>query len=114
MSSTREISNIQETYLAKKFNLYRSPNSGGGKFKKGDLYSKEADITVECKSSMTEKSSFSVQKEWLIKAKDEAHANGIFNSCVAISFIPDGNENYFIIDEKLFSLLLAKLKEENI
>jgi len=110
--STRYYSNLQESYIAKKFNGQVSPNSGASKFTKSDVILKKASMSVECKTSMTEKKSFSIQKEWLDKMRKEAWENRLSNACLAISFSPEGNENYFVIDEKLFAFLVEKLEEE--
>lgn len=111
--ATRYFSSAQENYIAKKFGFYTSANSGGGKFKKGDIYSLKYDLTVECKTTTSPKESFSIKKQWLIDAKKEALSNHTLNSCLAISFEPEGNDNYYIIDEKLFAFLLEQLEKNN-
>ena len=110
MEATRAASNRQEEYIAKKFGGRQTCNSGAGHWVKGDVVIKDASLLVECKTVMSEKKSVSVQKEWIEKNLKEAKENHLFNSCIAISFDPSGKENYYIIDEKLFSFLVENLK----
>lgn len=111
--STRFYSQKQENHIAKRFGGYRIANSGAGLFAKSDVVIKDASLSIECKTSLSEKSSFSVKKEWIKKHKDEAFSNRLFNTALAISFDPSGEENYYLIDEKLMSFLIEKLREEN-
>lgn len=111
--STRYYSDKQERYISKLLGGQQTANSGAGKWAKGDVIVKEAGISIECKTTLTEKSSVSVKKEWLEKHKRESWEDRMSNSAVAISFTPEGNVNYFIIDEKLMKFLVEKLKEEN-
>lgn len=112
MEPTRSASDRQEEYISKRFGGYKIANSGGGKFSKSDVVIRDASMSIECKTSMSEKKSFSIQKEWLVKEKQQAWENRLSNNALAISFDPSGRENYYLIDEKLFSFLLEKLKEE--
>ena len=111
-NSTRYYSNAQEEKVTKMLNAYRQPNSGASLFSAGDVYNKEASILVECKTTTTNKESFSIKKEWLLKNKEEAKSKRLLNSCLAFSFGPDEKETYFIIDEKLMKFLIEKLEEE--
>ena len=111
-TSTRSASNAQEKAIAKLLNGQVNPNSGAGKWRKGDVQVPEASLLIECKTCMTEKSSFSIKKEWIEKNINEAHSNRLFNSCVAFNFGPE-EKNYFVIDEKLMKFLVEKLIEEN-
>ena len=110
--STRYYSNIQEERVAKMLNAYRQSNSGASTFAAGDVYNKRASILIECKTYMTDKSSFSIKKEWLIKNREEAKSKRLSNNCLAFSFGPDEAEDYFIIDKKLMKFLIEKLEEE--
>ena len=111
-NSTRYYSNAQEEKVTKMLNAYRQPNSGASLFSAGDVYNKEASILVECKTTTTNKESFSIKKEWLLKNKEEAKSKRLLNSCLAFSFGPDEKETYFIIDGKLMKFLIEKLEEE--
>lgn len=108
--STRDASSVQEHYVAKLLGGEVNPNSGAGKWRKGDVVIPEADILVECKTSMSDKSSFSIKLDWIEKNKSEAHSNRISNSCIAFNFGPD-KPNYFVIDEKLMRFLIENLKD---
>lgn len=111
--STRYYSDAQEKYIAKILGGTQTSNSGAGKFVKSDVVVKDASLSIECKTSMSEKASFSIKKEWITKHKEEAWSNRLSNIALAISFDPSGKENYFVIDEKLMKFLVEKLEEEN-
>ena len=110
--STRYYSNLQEDDICEKFNATRQPNSGAGRFRKGDVINYLASILIEAKTCTSEKDSFSIKKEWISKNKDEAFTQRVFNGCIAFNFGPN-QSNYFVIDEKLMKFLIEKLEEEN-
>ncbi len=110
--STRYYSAQQETAVTKVINGIRTPNSGAGFWKKGDVINNEASIVCECKTCVQDKQSFSIKKDWIIKLKQEAFEDRIANQCIAFNFGPN-QANYFIIDEKLMRFLIEKLEEEN-
>ena len=114
INSTRYYSNAQEEKVAKMLNAYRQPNSGATLFSAGDVYNKQASLLVECKTTTTNKESFSIKKEWLVKNRNEAKSKRLSNSCLAFSFGPNEKETYFIIDEKLMKFLVEKLEEEEL
>lgn len=70
--STRYYSELHEKSIAKALNAELNPNSGAGKWRKGDLCKRDASLLIEAKCSMTDKNSFSVKKEWIEKNKQEA------------------------------------------
>lgn len=109
--STRYASSLQENYIAKVLGGKVCCNSGAGKWSKSDVRIDEASLSVECKTSMSPKSSFSIKKEWITKQKEEAFANRLSNTAIAISFEPEGKENYFLINERLMKFLVEKLEE---
>lgn len=109
--STRDFSSKQENKVAKLLGGQVNPNSGAGKWRKGDVVIPEV-LLVECKTCMTDKSSFSIKSDWITKNKEEAFSNRLYNSCIAFNFGPD-KPNYFVIDEKLMRFLVEKLIEEN-
>lgn len=111
-NSTRYFSSLQENEVCKIVNGKRSANSGAGNFNKSDIYNKAAELTVECKTSMTEKSSFSIKREVLEKLKHEAFENRRHNFALCFNFGPN-TKNYFVIDEKLMKFLVEELEEEN-
>ena len=106
---TRFYSKKQEDTVAKKFGGSRVKNSGATPFAKGDVTLDK--MLLECKTKMTPSQSMSIQKEWLEKNVKEALFMGKPYSALAFNFGP-GEKNYYIIDEYLFELLLAKLAEE--
>ena len=90
----------------------RNPNSGAGHFDKSDIIIDKASMSIECKTCMTQKDSFSIKKEWFKKNKEEAFANRLDNSAIAFNFFFEDKEDYYIIDSKLMSFLVEKLSEE--
>lgn len=84
------------------------PNSGATLFKKGDIIND--DWLFEAKTCMKPQESFSIKKEWLDKLKQETFAmNKEFNALV-FNF-GNNNENYFILNEKVFKQILSLLEE---
>lgn len=112
INSTRYYSDKQELSICKLLGASKTPNSGAGKFRKGDCYQSEASLLIEAKCTMSEKESFSVKKDWITKNKEEAASQRLSNSCVAFNFGPD-QENYFVINERLMKFLVEKLIEDN-
>ena len=108
MKSTRYYSNRQEKQIAKALGGKQSSNSGATPFQKGDV--KTSVVLIEAKTTTSPKSSFSIKKDWLLKNKEEAFAMNRQYSALAFNFGPD-EENYYIIDEKLFKKLLNFLQE---
>ena len=107
---TRFYSNRQEKQVAKSIGGKQTANSGATSFSKGDVTSDV--ILIECKTVTKEQKSFTVKKEWIDKNKEEAFAMRKPYSAIAFSFGDD--VNHFIIDEKLFKILLEKLREEEV
>ena len=102
-NSTKFISERQEKYVANFLDGYVQPGSGNGKFKKSDVVVK--DFLVECKTAMTEKSQFTIKKDWLEKLKLEALANHKSMYALAFNFGGEEKHNYFVINEQQFKLL---------
>ncbi len=108
--NTRKHSKAQESRVAKNLKGKRQPNSGATPFFKGDV--KTEHFCIECKTAMTEKKSMSIKAEWIDKLKEEAFAIGKPYWAVAFNFGGLGNqENYYVIDEKLFLRLINYLEE---
>lgn len=108
MRPTRFYSDRQEKHIAKVTNGKQTANSGATAFSKGDVRTDQ--FLIEAKTCVTEKSSFSIKKEWLIKNEEERFAMHKDYSALAFNFGDD--ENYYIISEKLFVKLITLLKEE--
>lgn len=109
-NSTRFYSNIQEQSVCKLLEAKQSPNSGAGKFRKGDVFTNS--FLIECKTCMKDKDSFSIKKDWIAKNKDEAFTQRKPNQAIAFNFGP-GQENYFVINERLMQYLVEQLEKED-
>ena len=110
--STRYYSGNQEGSVCKALKAYKQANSGASKFAAGDVYNQNASLLIECKTTMTDKDSFSIKKDWLNKIVEEAKSKRFQNTCLAFSFGPE-SPNYYVISEKLMKFLVEKLEEEN-
>ena len=111
-NSTRFYSDAHEKSVCRALNATQQPQSGAGNFRKGDVVQNTSSLLIECKTTMSEKESVSIKKEWICKNKKEAFDMRLQNSCVCFNFGP-GGENYYIIDEKLMRFLTEKLSEDN-
>lgn len=111
-SATRYASQEQEDRVASLLGGRRNPNSGAGHFDKSDVVVDRASLSVECKTCMTPKDSFSIKKEWLTKSKEEAFADRLENHAIAFNFFFEDKEDYYIINSNLMSFLVNKLSEE--
>ena len=100
---TRYYSKKQEDAIAKRFGGNRVKNSGATQFAKGDV--SLDNILLEAKTKTTNASSITIQKEWLLKNDKEALFMGKPYSALAFNFGPNEN-NYYIINEEMFELLL--------
>lgn len=108
MKSTRYYSDKQEKQIAKAIGGKQVSNSGATAFNKGDI--KNSQWLIEAKTTTKHKDSFAIKLAWLVKNKEEAFAMHRPYSALAFNFGPD-EENYYIIDEKLFKKLLNFLEE---
>lgn len=108
--STRYYSNLHEESVSKALGGYRVSNSGAGHFNKGDVNISGL-MLVECKTSMSEKDSFSVKKGWVDTLREECKTTRIPFEAISIRFSPEG-ENLYIINESLMKYLIEHLKEE--
>ena len=106
---TRYFSNKQEKRVAKTISGKQVANSGATKFSKGDVRTKN--FLIECKTCTKEQKSFTLQREWFDKNDEEAFAMGYEHSALVFDF-GDGVDRY-VIDEKLFKLLLEYIEGDN-
>jgi len=104
---TRFYSKRQETKVAKTLGGKRTANSGATAFSKGDV--RLDDWLVECKTSTSEKQSFSIKREWLDKNKEEAFAMGKHYSVLCFDF-GDNGQRFYVLDEKTFKEFLELQK----
>ena len=107
---TRFYSSRQEKRVAKTIKGKQVANSGATPFQKGDVQTK--DWIIECKTCIDAKASFSIQREWLIKLKEEMFGMGKSYSALCFDF-GNGGDRYYVIDEKLFCRFMDMLKEED-
>ena len=104
---TRFYSKKQERAVAKALKGRRTANSGATLWSKGDVVTQK--FLLECKTVTEERQSFTIQKEWLEKNKEEAFAmNKPYNALV---FDFGDGEQHYVIDEKLFQMLLKHIEE---
>lgn len=94
---------IQEERVAKLFDGKRTPQSGGGKFRKGDILTK--DFLIECKTTIEPKLTYSVKKDTLDKAKHEANEMGKEDSILAFT-IGENFEDYFVVSHRFIRKLI--------
>ena len=107
---TRFYSNKQEKAVAKVVGGKQTANSGATAFNKGDVSTEN--WLLECKTSTTEKASFSIKKAWLEKNKEEAFAMGKDHNALCFDF--GDAKRYYVIDEKTFKQLMeAEIEKEN-
>ena len=96
--ATRYYSSRQEKAVAKALSGKVVANSGAPAFVAGDV--RTEDWLIECKTCTTQKKSFSIKLDWLIKNREEAFAmNKPYN---ALAFDFGTGNNYYIVDEKTF------------
>ena len=109
--ATRFFSDRHEKSICKALGAKQQSNSGAGAFRKGDCIQNEASLLIEAKTTMTDKESFSVKKDWILKNKEEAFALRKLNSCICFNFGPE-QENFYVINERLMKFLVDKLAED--
>lgn len=109
-SSTRYFSSNQEKRVAKAVGGRRTANSGATMFSKGDVVIEDL-FLIECKTSVKDKESFTIHREWFDKNEEEAFAMGKPYEAVVFDF-GDGKQHY-VINETLFRKLVEFLREEN-
>lgn len=105
----KNCSSKQEQQIAKMVGGRVQSNSGGTRFGGGDVHTKT--MFIEAKTPTTEKSTFSIKKEWLSKAKEQAFEQNKTSYALAFRFGPD-EPDFFVIDAKLFKELINHLEED--
>lgn len=106
------MSDLQEKAVAKAIDGKRTWNSGAGVFQKGDVVTK--DFSVECKTAMTAKESFSIKKEWITKLIEQNFSNGKTHWALAFNFGGEENQtlNYYVIPERDFIRLKENVEND--
>ena len=103
-NATRYYSGKQEKSVAKSLGGKLTANSGATRFGAGDVTTNK--ILIECKTTIEDKKSFTIKKDWIEKNKEEAFAMNKPYSTLVFNFGPT-SDNYYVIDEKMF----LRLKE---
>lgn len=101
---------MHEKSVCRALDAKQQSNSGAATFAAGDCVQEAASMLIECKTCMTEKASFSIKSDWLLKNREEAFAKRLQNYCLAFNFGP-GLPNYYIINEQLMKQLVEYLEE---
>ena len=107
MRPTRFYSTKQEKKIAKSIDGKRSANSGASTWQKSDVTNDL--FAIEAKTHTEHREQFTIKRDWIEKNKEEAFQMGKRYSALAIQFGPD-EENYYVIEEKLFLELLDHLR----
>lgn len=102
MISAKRVSSLQEKKIKRSVGGNLPANSGGTRFGGGDVLTDH--FLIEAKTPMEDKKSFSIKKDWITKAKEQAFEQGKDNFTLAFRFGPD-QENFYVIDEKTFKML---------
>ena len=105
---TRFYSNKQEKVIAKAVNGQQTPNSGATPFVKGDVVTDT--WLIEAKTVTKPQKSFTIQREWIDKNKEEAFAMNKPYHALAISF--GDNENFILVDLSTFIKMQIALERE--
>ena len=87
--STRYYSSKQENHVAKITEGYPNSSSGSSAFNKADVVVKDASLLIECKTTMTEKTSYSIKRDVLDKNRAEAKSMRLINSALCFNFGPE-------------------------
>lgn len=106
--STRYYSDRHEKRTAKNIGAKVQTSSGSSSFLKGDVISTKC--LIECKTSTSEKKSFSIKKEWLEKLEEQCFAMGKKHPILVFDF-GDGN-NYYILNEQMMRKFVEFLDSE--
>lgn len=107
--SGKNCSRRQENEIARMINGKVQSNSGGTRFGGGDVHT--TSVFIEAKTPVKDKETFSIKREWLEKAREQAFEQNKTNYTLAFRFGPE-QPDYFVIDKRLFKYLIEKLEEE--
>lgn len=107
--SGKNCSNKQEKQIAKMVGGRVQSNSGGTRFGGGDVHTKT--VFIEAKTPTVDKNTFSIKKDWLDKAREQAFEQNKTSYALAFRFGPE-QPDFFVIDAKLFRELVNYLEEE--
>ena len=108
---TRYYSNIQEDKIATMLRGRKVAGSGAPKFCAGDVIIPNL-MVIECKTKMKESKSVNLKKEWLDTNEYERVSNRLPYGSLAVSFTPEADENYFVINEDAMKKFIELLRLE--
>ena len=113
-TATRYYSSLQEQYVAEQLGGEKTTNSGASHFVSGDVIIPNT-MVIECKTTTKDGAkSWSIKKEWLEQVIKERLDLMLPYCALAISKTPSGDDNMYVIDEKLMKMLVEVLRgEEN-
>lgn len=112
--STIDKSSEQEEFVASYLGGRKTSRSGAGLMVKGDVMLPKA--LVECKTSMVEKDSFTVKREWLTKMQRERFEDQKEFAFLVQNFGGKGNQDNYVVMriEDFKKLMEAYTKEEEL
>ena len=106
------MSNLQETAVSRAVDGRKTWGSGSGHYDKADVVTHR--FSIECKTAMSEKKSFTIKKEWIDKLIEQSFSNNRDHWALAFNFGGEENarNNYYIINQSDF-IALKELIERN-
>lgn len=109
--SNRWFSSKQEQYVAKQLGGIVQPNSGAARFCSGDVVIPET-MVIECKTVTRPVKSWTIKQEWFDQMDKERLDLMLPYCALAVSKTPNGDDNMYIIDERLMKMLVGMLRAE--
>ena len=107
--TTRDYSDKQEKHIAKVTGGKVQSNSGGTKFRGGDVHTDK--FFIEAKTPTKSQTSFTIKKEWITKMHEQAYEQGKEESVLAFRFDPNKDNDLYILSQSQF-LEYLRYKEE--
>lgn len=107
--ATRYFSDLQEKWVAKALDGKVTPNSGASHFATGDVIIPNT-MVIECKTTTKETKSITIKREWLEQVEHERLNLMLPHSALAISLDHSGENNMYLINEKLMKILLEAIR----
>lgn len=108
--ATRDFSNKQEQYVANYLDGQRTPNSGAGHTKKGDILIDDFMI-IECKTKTKETTQVSIKKEWIDTLRKESLAMGRDYWSIVFDFGKVGDE-YAVVPLNVLKEIIDYIRED--
>lgn len=111
MMTTRYFSDLQEKHIAKVTGGRIQSNSGGTKFGGGDVHTDK--FFIEAKTSIIERKSFTIMKDWINKLQEQAFEQGKEEGVLAFRFSPEDKTDMYVLNERQFLEYLRYKESEN-